>query len=79
LIPIFSNAQNQNSWPKVISDDLLRHINNLKNKTFVVSGQMKGRTQLPIPAGADKVAELDLQIAEKLVESDFKYFNWQLK
>jgi dynein heavy chain len=65
LIPIFSNAQNQNNWPKVISDDLLRHINNLKNKTFVISGQMKGKTQLPIPAGADKVADYDLQMTEK--------------
>jgi dynein heavy chain len=67
LIPVFSNSQNQNNWPKVISDDLLRHINNLKNKTFVISGQMKGKTQLPIPAGADKVADFDLQMAEKFV------------
>ncbi len=65
LMPVFSNSQNQNDWPKVISDDLLRHINNLKNKTFVISGQMKGKTQLPIPAGADKVADFDLKSADK--------------
>ena len=65
LIPIFSNSQNCNDWPKVISDDLLRHINNLKNKTFVISGQMKGKTQLPIPAGAEKVADIDLDDAQK--------------
>lgn len=67
LVPIFSNAQNQSDWPKVISDDLLRHINNLKNKTFVISGQMKGKTQLPIPAGAEKVADFDLANAEKYI------------
>jgi dynein heavy chain len=43
----------------------LRHINNLKNKTFVISGQMKGKTQLPIPAGAEKVADFDLDDAHK--------------
>ena len=43
----------------------MRHINNLKNKTFVISGQMKGKTQLPIPAGADKVGENDLKLAER--------------
>ncbi|CAF0714705.1 unnamed protein product [Brachionus calyciflorus] len=65
LVPIFGNVQNQADWPKVISSDLIRHINNLKNKTHVISGQMKGKTQLPIPAGAEKVSDEDLQMAEK--------------
>ena len=65
LIPIFGNKDNQNDWPKVISYDLIRHINNLKNKTHVISGQMKGKTQLPIPAGAEKVTDEDLKMAQK--------------
>ena len=65
MVPVFGNVQNQVDWPKVISSDLIRHINNLKNKTHVISGQMKGRTQLPIPAGAEKVSDEDLQMAEK--------------
>jgi hypothetical protein len=44
---------------------LIRHINNLKNKTHVISGQMKGKTQLPKPAGADKVTDEDIKMAEK--------------
>ncbi len=64
---MFSNTQNQTDWPKVISSDLIRHINNLKNKTNVISGQMKGKTQLPIPAGAEKVSDDDLKMAEKYV------------
>lgn len=64
-MPIFNNVQNQNDWPKVISNDLTRHINNLKNKTHVISGQIKGKTQLPIPAGAEKVTDEDLKMAEK--------------
>lgn len=65
LIPIFGNLSNQTDWPKVISYDLIRHINNLKNKTQVISGQMRGRTQLPIPSGADKVTEEDVKMAQK--------------
>jgi hypothetical protein len=65
LIPIFGNLSNQIEWPKVISYDLIRHINNLKNKTQVISGQMRGRTQLPIPSGADKVTEEDVKMAQK--------------
>ena len=68
LVPVFGNANNQSVWPKVISNDLIRHINNLKNKTYVISGQMKGKTQLPIPPGAEKVSDEDLKKAKK-------YFN----
>lgn len=64
MVPVFSNPQNQTEWPKVISDDLARHINKLKNKTRVISGKMQGKTQLPIPAGADKVSDNDLRMAE---------------
>jgi len=37
----------------------------LKNRTFVISGQIKGRTQLPIPAGVEKVSDEDLRMAER--------------
>jgi dynein heavy chain len=62
---VFGNFNKQSDWPKVISNDLNRHINNLKNKTHVIVGQMKGRTQLPIPAGAEKVSDEDLKMALK--------------
>lgn len=42
----------------------MRHVNNLKNRTYVLSGQMKGKTQLPIPAGADKVVDIDIDQVE---------------
>jgi dynein heavy chain len=65
LVPVFANAQNQSDWPKVISSDLIKHINNLKNRTYVISGQMKGKTQLPIPAGIERVSDEDLKMAER--------------
>lgn len=71
-MPIFSNVQNQTDWPKVISNDLIRHINSLKNKTHVISGQMKGKTQLPIPAGAEKVTDDDIRMAERYVNNKIR-------
>ncbi len=65
MVPVFANAQNQSDWPKVISSDLIKHINNLKNRTYVISGQMKGKTQLPIPAGIERVSDEDLKMAER--------------
>jgi hypothetical protein len=48
-VPVFQKPSNQVDWPKFIANDLNRHINILKNKTYVILGQMKGKTQLPIP------------------------------
>ena len=76
LIPLFGNINNQSDWPKVISYDLIRHINNLKNKTHVISGQMKGRTQLPIPVGAEKMTDDDLKLAQRY--ADFIYLNFSI-
>lgn len=36
--PVFHNKNNQRDMPKVIASDLLKHVNNLKNKTFVLHG-----------------------------------------
>lgn len=65
IVPIFSNKKNQNDWPKVISSDLMKHVNNLKNRTHVLKGLLKGKTQLPIPPGAEKVSDREIQQAEK--------------
>lgn len=56
LIPLLSNPKNQATWPSVVSQDVLRHAHQLKNNVFVIAGQVKGRTLLPIPAGAESVA-----------------------
>ena len=65
MVPVFKKPENHKEWPKVISNDLNRHVNALKNKTYVITGQMRGKTQLPIPAGAEKVSDRDIMLAEK--------------
>jgi len=72
LIPIFGNSQNQIQWPKVVSHDINKHIKSLKNKTHVISGQMKGKTQLPIPAGAEKLSDEHLKMIGRLFNNDFE-------
>ena len=64
IVPVLSNQKNQSEWPKVITSDITRHVNNLKNKTYVLTGQIKGKTQLPIPSGAEKVTDQDIKQAE---------------
>ncbi|KAL2078484.1 hypothetical protein ACEWY4_026169 [Coilia grayii] len=49
VYPLHTNGDNIKSWPKVVSEDVTRHAHKLKNEVFVVGGQIKGRTFLPLP------------------------------
>ena len=58
LVPLLSNDRNHDHWPHVVSKDVTRHVHNLKSNVYVVSGQAKGKTLLPLPVGAEKVTEM---------------------
>ena len=57
MVPLLSNESNHVSWPQVVSHDVMRHVHSLKSSVYVVSGQVKGKTLLPLPVGAERVAE----------------------
>jgi len=52
-VPLLANERNHEQWPRVVSDDLMRHMHHLKSNVYMVSGQVKGKTLLPLPAGAE--------------------------
>ncbi|XP_028983813.1 dynein axonemal heavy chain 11 isoform X2 [Betta splendens] len=48
-VPLLSNNSNHHTWPNLMSEDLLRHVESMYHKTSVVQGQFLGKTVLPIP------------------------------
>ncbi|XP_041076181.1 dynein heavy chain 17, axonemal-like [Polyodon spathula] len=52
---LHTNVENTRGWPQVVSDDLTRHANKLRNEVFVAGGQIKGRTYLPLPANSGQL------------------------
>jgi dynein heavy chain, axonemal len=54
FLPMVANRRNQDSWPDVMSSDVLKHMHEIKSSLYIVSGQIKGRTLLPPPAGAER-------------------------
>ena len=52
-MPLLANERNHEQWPRVVSEDVMRHIHHLKSSVYVVSGQVKGKTLLPLPAGTE--------------------------
>ena len=58
LVPLLSNDRNHETWPYVVSTDVLRHVNNLKSNVYVVAGQVKGKTLLPLPVGSENINQI---------------------
>lgn len=66
LVPLLSNSRNHEQWPAVVSQDVLRHVHQLKSNVFVIAGQVKGKTLLPLPVGSEQVSDA-VEAEEKLV------------
>ena len=52
-MPVLVNKSNHGQWPRVVSEDVLKHVYLLKNRVYVLAGQVKGKTSLPLPAGRE--------------------------
>ncbi|XP_019220092.2 LOW QUALITY PROTEIN: dynein heavy chain 11, axonemal [Oreochromis niloticus] len=52
-VPLLSDNKNHQTWPLLISEDILRHVEIMCSQTSVVQGRVMGKTVLPIPVAAD--------------------------
>ncbi|XP_060638089.2 dynein axonemal heavy chain 11 [Anolis sagrei] len=68
VLPILSSKTNNGSWPQFISQDMERHVQIMRNKTYVIGGIMTGRTLLPIPTVTAEI-ELHEMCTEKKQDS----------
>lgn len=54
LVPLFTNSGNYATWPRVVAQDITLQVNALQCNVFMVAGQTRGQTLLPLPPGIDK-------------------------
>uniref|UniRef100_A0A8B9NRJ3 Dynein heavy chain tail domain-containing protein n=1 Tax=Accipiter nisus TaxID=211598 RepID=A0A8B9NRJ3_9AVES len=66
IVPILTNQKNHQGWPQVVSQDIMRHVHSLKSTVFMVVGQVKGKTLLPLPAGLERIEDIDLENKKSL-------------
>ncbi|XP_064397591.1 dynein beta chain, ciliary-like isoform X3 [Halichondria panicea] len=57
VVPMLSNNENHSLWPNVVSQVVMKHTGGLKGDVLVVSGQVKGKTLLPMSPQAEMAAE----------------------
>ena len=85
LCTIFLNTRNSNKWPEVVSEDLKKHVYKLKDRVFVINGQIKGQTLLSFPVGIELVEEgkkIDIaryDFKKFFILKFFKIFNFRLR
>ncbi|XP_068120654.1 dynein axonemal heavy chain 9 isoform X2 [Hyperolius riggenbachi] len=68
MVPILANQKNHQNWPHVLSQDVLQNVSSLKSNMFVMVGQVRGKTLLPLPSGSEKVEYIDYD-SEKINEN----------
>uniref|UniRef100_A0A671Z105 Dynein axonemal heavy chain 11 n=1 Tax=Sparus aurata TaxID=8175 RepID=A0A671Z105_SPAAU len=56
-VVVLSNGLNHEDWPRVVSDDIHRHLEKLRSRVVTLRGRAEGRTLLPLP--------LNLEISSK--------------
>uniref|UniRef100_A0A8C4GZ62 Dynein heavy chain 9, axonemal n=1 Tax=Dicentrarchus labrax TaxID=13489 RepID=A0A8C4GZ62_DICLA len=69
VAPLLSNSRNHTEWPQVVSQDVRRHVHSLKTNVFVVSGQVQGKTLLPLPANSERVEQAALETDKSIIHS----------
>lgn len=50
MLPSVCYDENTDTWPGVVTADISHHLQRLKTSAAVVSGQIAGKTRLPLPA-----------------------------
>ncbi len=54
---MITNSENHGTWPTVVSRDVMSHVGVFKGDVYLLSGQVKGKTLLPLPPQADSIAQ----------------------
>jgi len=65
LVCVLSNGLNHEDWPRVVSDDIHRHLERLRSKVVTLRGHAEGRTLLPLPLCVERARPQD--IVQRLV------------
>ncbi|XP_041937573.1 dynein heavy chain 11, axonemal [Alosa sapidissima] len=60
LVSVLTNPGNHGGWPRLLSEDLRRHMEKLKSRVVTLRGRAQGRTLLPLPLCVERSNQYDL-------------------
>ncbi|KAJ8349889.1 hypothetical protein SKAU_G00250190 [Synaphobranchus kaupii] len=59
LVSVLVNGRNHRSWPRVVSEDICKHMEKLKSRLETLRGRAEGRTLLPLPLCVERAEMQD--------------------
>nr|XP_049704637.1 dynein beta chain, ciliary-like [Helicoverpa armigera] len=62
--PLLCNPENQKGWPKIVKNDMMRHVNELRNLMYQLKGEMSSQVLLPMPAGVETIFHAEGRLKE---------------
>lgn len=57
---VLSNSLNHGGWPRVVSEDIHRQLEQLRSKVVTLRGRAEGRTLLPLPLCVERAQPQDM-------------------
>uniref|UniRef100_A0A3Q3DHJ9 Dynein axonemal heavy chain 17 n=1 Tax=Hippocampus comes TaxID=109280 RepID=A0A3Q3DHJ9_HIPCM len=69
VAPLLSNSRNHTDWPQVVAQDVRHLIHSLKSSVFVMSGQVQGKTLLPLTVGLESVEQAAFEMDNGIIHS----------
>lgn len=75
IVPLLMNPLNQDNWPKVLSDEMRRKLQDLRNSITEAMGSVNDRTVLPLPVTLPAV----MKIAPQLLTGNLTQLTYTLQ
>ncbi|KAM8851125.1 dynein beta chain, ciliary [Spinachia spinachia] len=60
LVCVLSHGLKHEHWPRVVSDDIHRHLEKLRSRAVTTRGRAEGRTLLPLPLCVERARPQDI-------------------
>ncbi|XP_041969099.1 dynein beta chain, ciliary-like [Aricia agestis] len=62
--PLLCNPENQKGWPKIVKNDMKKHVNDLRNLMHQLKGEMTSQVMLPMPDGIENIFHAETRLKE---------------
>ncbi|XP_063367395.1 dynein beta chain, ciliary-like [Cydia amplana] len=62
--PLLCNPENQRGWPKIVRNDMKRHVDELRSLMHQLKGEMASQVMLPMPAGVENIFQAEARFRE---------------
>ncbi|TRY96398.1 hypothetical protein DNTS_010073 [Danionella cerebrum] len=73
FVSLLGSPKNQSAWPRVVGQDICRHLEHLRSDAVTLRGRAQGRTLLPLPLCVERKNQQQLSSDSCLIDRALLY------